>query len=133
MHTHDHKRQLRERILRQREQLEAVHGMATVDCAICNDVGPCANCGGKSGREALLSTARCRGSSWAEDVARAMREPAASWKPWPAFEARARLIALRKVRDLGGDKHLQEKRARECCDAAMVRWQELRALGARAH
>jgi hypothetical protein len=78
--------------------------------------------------EMMSSTASCRGSFWAEDVARKMRVVAPMWPAWPAFDAseRVRAIALLKVEDLERDHAARETLARVCCASAARRWEELR-------
>lgn len=84
-------------------------------CARCHDQPvTCDACGGSSSREALLSTAGCRGRYWAADVIAAVGHE----RPWPPFAGKARAIALRKIADLGGDDVTREARALYCWERA---------------
>lgn len=94
-----------------------------MDCPVCQDNGPCNDCGGSSSREALMGTAGARGAHWAEGVIRKLgdRQRAASWPP---YEDRARLIALAKVADLGGGPGIREARARHCWERARETYED---------
>lgn len=64
----------------------------------------------------------CRGHYWAAKVARAV----GTVRDWPAFEGKARLVALRWVDDLGGDPATKERRALWCWRWAQFEWERLR-------
>jgi hypothetical protein len=72
----------------------------------------------------LASTASCRGSVWAEDVARRVR---GGLQPWPAHAGKAAQIAEGKVADLAKDMRLRSALALIAYGAAAERWEELRA------
>jgi hypothetical protein len=69
----------------------------------------------------MMGVAGSRGRYWAAEVARAA--PARRGEPWPAFEGKASLIAMRRVADLGGDDATRERRARFCWDRARDEWE----------
>ncbi len=93
-----------------------------MDCDVCQDAaGYCESCGGSSSREALMGVAGSRGRYWAADVAR--KAPQRRGEPWPPFEGKARVIALRWVADLGGGEAVREARARFCWECAKDEWE----------
>lgn len=93
-----------------------------VMCERCQDATSyCEACGGSSSREAMLGTAGARGRYWAAKVARVA--PARCGEPWPPFQDKARVIALRLVADLGGDAVTRERRALFCWEQAKDEWE----------
>ena len=66
----------------------------------------------------LRGVAACRGERWADRVAASteIRDP------WPAFEGKARGIAIRWVADLTQDLELRELLATELAKWAAKRW-----------
>lgn len=70
----------------------------------------------------LRGCAALRGERWGESVARRV----GTRRPWPAFEGRAREVALRKVADLSRDPELLELLAAELAQWAARRWGEIR-------
>lgn len=92
-------------------------------CAICGDAAiECRACGGSASGGTLMSTAGCRGHFWAAEVARKV----GTARDWPPFDGKARLIALRKVDDRGGDAATKERRAFHCWRWAEFEWGRLR-------
>jgi hypothetical protein len=71
--------------------------------------------------------AACRGSYWAEGVARRLGGRRLEHQ-WPAFDssARVRELALRRVADMAHDPQLRLDFARACAEAARERFEELR-------
>ena len=70
----------------------------------------------------MLGVAVSRGCFWAARVARQV----GTAKDWPPFEGKARTIALRHIRDHGGDEATRELRARSCWKAAAEQWEQIR-------
>src|SRR4051812_23107196 len=81
----------------------------------------CETCGGRTGP--LIGTAGCRGSVWADDVARKVGISRA----WPECRGKALDIAVRKIRDLTRDARSRDGLARHCWKRAGERWLELQA------
>ena len=70
-----------------------------------------------------MGHAGARGRYWAAKVAR--EAPERRGQPWPPFEGKARLIALRWVADFGGDAATQERLARQCWETAKDEWERV--------
>ena len=81
----------------------------------------CDTCGGRTGP--LIGTAGCRGSFWADDVARKVGVA----HNWPEYSGKALTIAIRKVLDLTRDARARDGLARYCWKSAGERWRELQA------
>lgn len=92
------------------------------ECPKCDDQpgATCPACGGAR-LAPLIGPARLRGALWAERVVKAL---VSRWPRWLASE-RALGIATRHVADLSRDPVAQAYLARECCDAAGKRYQEM--------
>lgn len=69
----------------------------------------------------MRGVAANRGEVWSTSVAARI----ARRDPWPAFEGRARELALKKTADLGPDQRLHEQLAIICHEWAARRWAQL--------
>jgi hypothetical protein len=96
-----------------------------VDCTCAGQVPLCGRCRQQQWSW-LAGVAACRGSYWAESVARRMGSRRLE-HAWPRFDASARVreLALERVADLARDPQLRLDFARACADAAQERFEEL--------
>ncbi len=71
----------------------------------------------------LRGVAMARGMAWAQRVAGKVRHR----PPWPAYEGKARRIALRLVTRLTTDERLLERLARRCWADGQRWWERMRS------